>query len=506
MNVTARAPRAPTLVEALVPVGCLMVFLALAVIDLNHLPEIAVVSSVLRALAAIPYFGDALQASIPVHLPLAAAAAVAALMALRLGWSWREIEESFVQGIMLALGAVLILLVVGVLIGTWIASGIVPLLIVYGLKLLSPDYFLLATCLICGVVSLATGSSWTTAGTVGIAFIGIGTALGIPLPMVAGAIISGAYFGDKMSPLSDTTNLAPAVAGAELFEHVRHMALTTGPSLVLALILYWLLGLGYGGQAASLEAVNVITNGLSAGFNLTPWLLLPPVIVLGLVVMRVPALPAVLLGALMGGAAASIFQGVSFSHVLEISYGGFKSETGQAAVDALLSRGGMESMYGTIGIILCAMCFGGVMERSGMLAAIAGAILRLAKGTGGLIAATLASCIGINLIASDQYLSIVVPGRMYREAYRKAGLHPKNLSRCLEDAGTLTSPLVPWNSCGAYMYATLGVFPLAYLPFAFLNLINPVVSAIYGYTGWTITRVKIENDATSSAPPSEPVH
>ena len=485
----AHAPRKPTLGESLVPVAFLVVFMAAAVIDVNALPEIAGVTPALKALAAIPYFGSVLQAAIPTQIPLAAAAAVAAIMTLRLGWSWRDVEHGFADGIKLSLGACMILLAVGMLIGTWIAGGIVPMLIVYGLKLISPQYFLLAACLCCSVVSLATGSSWTTAGTVGIAFIGIGTALGIPLPMVAGAIISGAYFGDKMSPLSDTTNLAPAVAGSELFEHVRHMCWTTGPSMALALILYWLLGLRYGHASASLEAVQTISTTLGQTYAITPWLLLPPVLILVMVVLRMPALPAVVIGAVVGGVFASLFQGTSLAAVLDIAYNGVKAETGVKAVDELLSRGGMSSMYGTIGIIICAMCFGGVMEKSGMLGTLAGAILSRAKSTGSLITATLGTCIGSNIIAPDQYLSIVVPGRMYREAYRQAGLHPKNLSRALEDAGTITSPLVPWNSCGAFMFATLGVFPLAYAPYAFLNLINPCVSALYGWTGWTITKL-----------------
>lgn len=488
MSTSPRAPRLPSLGESLLPVGCLIVFLAVAVIDVNALPPIPVLTPLLQVLAGVPYFGTALQAAIPTQIPLAGAAAVAALMAVRLGWRWHDIEASFAEGIKLALPAAMILLVVGMLIGTWIAGGIVPMLIVYGLKLLSPHYFLLATCAICGVVSLATGSSWTTAGTVGIAFIGIGHGLGIPPAMTAGAIISGAYFGDKMSPLSDTTNLAPAVAGSNLFEHVRHMAFTTGPSLLIAFILYWLLGLKYGADTVSADSIQQITGTLAAKYQITPWLLIPPGVVLAMVLLRIPALPAVFVGALIGGACASLFQGTSFADVLNVAYGGFKAETGVKAVDDLLSRGGMSSMYGTIGIIICAMCFGGVMEKSGMLGRIAGTILRAAKGTGGLITATLATSAGCNVIAPDQYLSIVVPGRMYREAYRQAGLHPKNLSRCLEDAGTLTSPLVPWNSCGAYMYATLGVFPLAYLPFAFLNLVNPLVSALYGWTGWTIEK------------------
>ena len=487
MSTATPTARAPSLGEALVPVGCLMVFLAGAVLNLNELPDIAVVTPLLRAFASVPYFGDVLRASIPVQLPLVAATAVASLMAWRLGWSWRAIHESYLQGIKLSLSAVLILLVVGMLISTWIAGGVVPMMIVWGLKLLSPSAFLLATCLICAIVSLVTGSSWTTAGTVGVALIGVGQGLGVPLPMVAGAIISGAYFGDKMSPLSDTTNLAPGVAGVELFDHVRHMAYTTGPSLLIALGLYWLLGLRFGGDVIEAASIGAMVGGLEDGFALSGWLLLPPLLVFGMVMAKVPALPALVSGVLAGGVLASGMQGVSFSQLLGLAYDGYVSQTGVAAVDDLLSRGGMSSMYGTIGIIVCAMCFGGVMERSGMLDRIAGAILSLARSRGGLVGATLGTCLGINLVASDQYLSIVVPGRMYRGAFARAGLHPKNLSRCLEDGGTLTSPLIPWNSCGAYMFATLGVFPLAFLPFAFLNLLNPLISLLYGCTSCTIS-------------------
>lgn len=486
MSDSTRSVRAPTLGEALVPVGFLVVLLAGAVLNLDDLPRLAVITPVLEALARVPYLGSVLHASIPVQIPLLAAAAIASAMAWRLGHSWSHIQRSYLDGIKLALGAVLILLVVGMLIGTWIASGVVPMLIVWGLKLLSPGAFLVAACAICAVVSLVSGSSWTTAGTVGVALIGVGAGLGVPLPMVAGAIISGAYFGDKMSPLSDTTNLAPGVAGAELFDHVRHMIWTTGPSFLIALLLYWLLGLRYGGDSVEAGNIAAIVDGVTGQFNLSGWLLLPPLLVLGLVIARVPALPALVAGTLAGGLAASVFQQESLANVLAISYDGYVAETGVAAVDDLLTRGGMSSMYGTVGIILCAMCFGGVMEKSGMLGRIADSILELAKSRGGLVVATLGTCTGINLVASDQYLAIVVPGRMYRSAYAKRGLHAKNLSRCLEDAGTLTSPLIPWNSCGAYMFATLGVFPLAYLPFAFLNLLNPLISALYGYTGWTM--------------------
>jgi Na+:H+ antiporter, NhaC family len=501
---SSRTVRSPTLGEALVPVVCLVVFLAGSVLNLNDLPEIAVLTPTLRALGSIPYFGSVLQASIPVQIPLVAATAVAALMAWRVGLRWDEIHDSFLNGIRLSLGAVLILLIVGVLIGTWIASGIVPMLIVLGLKLLSPGAFLVATCVICAIVSLVTGSSWTTAGTVGVALIGVGTGLNVPLPIVAGAIVSGAYFGDKMSPLSDTTNLAPAIAGSELFEHVRHMMLTSGPSLVVALVLYWLIGLRYGEGTVDAAAVNAIVGGLSTHFHSSGWLMIAPLLVVGLVVMRVPALPALLVGAILGGVSAGVFQGTSFAKILTIAYDGYVAETGVVAVDELLTRGGLASMYGTVGIILCAMCFGGVMERAGMLGRIAQAILGVAKSRGGLVTATIGTCVGMNVVASDQYLSIVVPGRMYRAAFARARLHPKNLSRCLEDGGTLSSALVPWNTCGAFMFATLGVFPLLYLPYAFLNLVNPLVSIIYGYTGWTMTPGAAETAEATSAEPRQP--
>ena len=489
-EVTDRPRRAPTLGESLLPIGCLVIFLGAAVINLDDLPEIWGITALLNVLASIPYFGAVLHASIPVQIPMMGATAVAALQGLRLGWRWRDIEESFKDGIRLSMGAILILMLVGVLIGTWIASGVVPLMIITGLNLLSADWFLFAACLICAIVALATGSSWTTAGTVGVALIGIGGGLGIPLPLVAGAIVSGAYFGDKMSPLSDTTNLAPAVAGSELFEHVRHMLYTSGPSFVISLILFFVIGRSYGEGSASLENVENMVSTVTTNFDLNAWLWLAPLMVIGMVVMKVPALPALFIGAGLGGLFASIFQGMPLSGVLAVTYDGYVADTGIAAVDELLTRGGVASMYGTIGIILCAMSFGGVMEKCGMLERVAAALLSVARGTTGLIWATLGTCLGINIIASDQYLSIVVPGRMYRSAFEKAGLHPKNLSRCLEDGGTLTSPLIPWNTCGAFMYATLGVFPLLYLPFAFFNLINPLISALYGYTGWTLERLK----------------
>lgn len=488
--------RAPTLAEALLPVGALLLFLTAAVINRHDLPDIAMLTPLLELLARVPMLGSVLEVSIPVQIPLVAATVVAGLMAWRLGLPWEEIQTGMLQGIRSAMGSILILLVVGMLIGVWIASGVVPMLIAWGLQLLSPTWFLAAACIICAVVSLVTGSSWTTAGTVGVALIGVAQGLGVPLAMAAGAIISGAYFGDKMSPLSETTNLAPGVVGVDLFEHIRHMLFTTVPSIIIALILYALIGLFYSGGQMEASDLAAYVAGLEEAVTMSGWLLVPPVLVLVLVIRRVPALPALVVGVVAGGIAAMVLQGESLAGVLVVAYEGFVAETGNAAVDDLLSRGGMSSMYGTVILITCALCFGGIMERSGMLGRIAEGILSVAHSRGGLIGATLGTCFGINLVAADQYLSIVVPGRMYRPAYQRRGLHLKNLSRAMEDGGTITSPLIPWNSCGAYMFATLGVFPLAYLPFAFLNLINPLVSALYGFTGWTLTPSPAQSEPT----------
>ena len=421
------------------------------------------------------------------HLPLIFATVVAAAVGLGLGHPWSVLEEGMTQGIVVGLRALLILMIVGILIGTWIASGVVPLLICYGMELLNPSWFLVACCLICALVSLATGSSWTTAGTVGVALIAVGRALEVSPGMTAGAIVSGAYFGDKLSPLSDTTNLAPAVAGAELFEHIRHMVWTTIPALLIALLAYWMLGSGAGSDLAGAPPIR---ETIENSFRLNLLLLLPPVLVIVMVAKRVPALPALLGGAILGGLLAVGVQGVPVREVLAISLSGFEPKTGDAAVDELLARGGLLSMMPTLSLIMCALAFGGVMEAAGLLGKLSAAMLGLARSTGSLIAATVGTCLGVNLLAPDQYLSIVVPGRMYAEAYRERGLHAKNLSRTLEDAGTLTSPLVPWNSCGSFMFGALAVSPAAYAPYAFINLICPVLAILYGFTGWKIVAAK----------------
>jgi NhaC family Na+:H+ antiporter len=423
------------------------------------------------------------------HVPLILATAVAALMALR-RQRWEVLERGLIDGITVGLKATLILLVVGMLIGTWIAGGIVPVLIYHGLKLLNPSIFLGAACLICCVVSVATGSSWTTAGTVGIALMGVGQGLGVPLPMAAGAIVSGAYFGDKISPLSDTTNLAPAVAGSELFEHVRYMMLTTLPSLGGALLLYGVLGWSGHHSGANAGQVDALRAALDKTFNLSPVLLLPPVLVIAMVLLRLPALPALLAGALLGAGLAAWVQGAPVKEILAAAQSGYVAKTGVEAVDKLLSRGGLDGMLPTVSLILCALAFGGVMERAGFLAALASFLRRFARGTWQLVATTAVTCVGMNALTADQYLSIIMPGRMYRDVYRQHGLHPKLLSRTLEDAGTLTSPLIPWSTCGAFMATTLGVATSAYLPYTFLNLLNPLMAVAIAAMGWKIARVE----------------
>jgi NhaC family Na+:H+ antiporter len=436
------------------------------------------------------------------HIPLILGAMVAALIAaVSLDMPWEEIQKGLTGGIVTALPAILILIVVGLLIGVWIASGVVPVMIFYGLKLLAPGYFLVATALTCALISLATGSSWSTAATVGLAMMGVGQALGIPGGMTAGAVISGSYFGDKMSPLSDTTNLAPAVAGTQLFTHIRHMVYTTVPALIIALIIFTVIGI-VRPASGSVETADylLMLSTLSESFNLTPWLLIAPAAVLFLVWKKTPALPALVVGVVTGAILLLIFQwqpgGVeaNLGALVESLYTGYVSETGVVSVDELLTRGGLSYMMDTIALIIVALAFGGIMEASGMLERLAAAILTLARSTGTLISVTVFSCFGMNILASDQYLAIIVPGRMYRTAFLKRGLHPKNLSRALEDSATLTSPLIPWNTCGAYMSGVLGVSCFAYLPFAFLNLASPLISIFYGFTGITIQKIEDDPD------------
>lgn len=432
------------------------------------------------------------------HIPLILGSAVASLIAVYYKYEWKDIKDGMLHGINLAMGAILILMVIGTMIGTWLLAGIVPAMIYYGLQLLSPGIFLIATLIICSIISLGTGSSWSTVATVGVALIAVGDGLGIPTYIVAGAIISGSYFGDKMSPLSDTTNLAPACAGTDVFSHIRHMIYTTGPSYIITVIIYAFIGMAYSDGTLDTNNINSILSTIETHFYISPILLIAPVLVILMVVLKIPPLPALLIGSMIGGIFAMVFQSASLATVFDVAQNGFFIETKIESVNELLTGGGLLGMMKTVALIICALSFGGIMEKTNMLATIAAALLARVQRTGSLVATTIFSCISMNIISADQYMSIVIPGRMYKEAFDRKGLHPKNLSRVLEDSATLTSPLVPWNTCGAFMWATLGVYPLLYLPYAFLNLINPLISLFYGYTG--ITMVKADEDYNLEQP------
>lgn len=426
------------------------------------------------------------------QLALIFAAAIAALLALRLGQSWDDIQSGIVKSIGIATPAILILLMVGALSGTWLLGGVVPAMIYYGLFILNPYIFLVAACIVSAVVSISTGSSWTTSATVGIALMGIGTSLGFNPGMTAGAILSGAYFGDKLSPLSDTTNLAAGVAGTDLFTHIRYMLYTTTPSISIALIVFAVIGFNTENSGTDISEIQQI---IASTFNINLGLLLAPVLVVVMILKRIPALPAIFIGSLIGAVLAVVFQtGViqslgeqnsyveysNYTVLVNAFFGNTSINTGNEVLDGLLSSGGMAGMLNTIWLILTAMIFGGVMESSGFLSQITAMVVSKVKGAGQLIAATAGTCVFTNLSASDQYLSIVVPGQMYKEAYKDQNLAPQNLSRTLEDTGTVTSVLIPWNTCGAFHAGVLGVATLSYAPFAVFCFVSPFMTLFFG--------------------------
>ena len=448
------------------------------------------------------------------HLGLIVAACVAAIVGVANGWKWAYMEQGILAAINRSMQACLILAIVGCMICSWLAAGTIPSMMYFGIKVISPKVFLVTACILCSIVSLATGSSWSTAGSMGVALIGVGTALGFPNVMTAGAVVSGAYFGDKMSPLSDTTNLAPAMAGSTLFDHIKHMVYTTGASLIIALVAYTVMGFMHSSSnEVDLTTLNDITAFIESASKISVVALLPPIFVIVAVILKFPALPA-----LLGG----VFIGVPFmfwnkdyiepvlndgngdtliNNIFNIMNNGITM--GKVPEDAspviqelssLLGNGGMQDMFWTISIILCAMCFGGIVDCTGIMGTFANLLLKIAKGRGGLVLATEFSCIFVNAICCDQYLALVLPGRMFKEAFEDMRLAPKNLSRCLEDSGTITSNFFPWNTCGATMRKFLGVGS-GYIPYAVLNWINPVVSIVFGFTGITMTKMTEEEYA-----------
>ena len=478
--------RKPSLLDALIPVASLVLMLAMSV---------------------YLYGADSSYGANQIALLLAAG--IGAIIGVKNGYRWKEIEAGIAHGISISVGAILILMAVGSLIATWILSGTVPTLIYFGLQWIDPSVFYPVTCIICAFVALSIGSSWTVAGTLGIALMGVASALNLSPAVTAGAIISGAYFGDKMSPLSDTTNLAPAVAGSELFSHIRHMMWTTVPSLVLALIAFTLVGFS-GETTESSSNLQEFAAVLKSQFSLGWHLLLPLVLVIFLAIKKFPAFPTMMIGALTGGVFAVIFQPdvvrtfvnqpemstglVMLTGVWTALFDGYVSNSGNEVVDDLLSRGGMYSMMMTVWLIMCAMAFGAVLEKTGILQRLLETALKAVDSTASLIITTLLTSFGSNVIAADQYIAIVLPGRLFRLEYKRRGLAAINLSRALEDGGTITSPLIPWNTCGAYMASTLGIASLAYLPYAFFNYINPLVAMTYAYLGLKIERIDPADD------------
>ena len=475
--------RAPKFIEAFIPVIVLIALLAFNV---------------------YVFEGDATGG--PNQIALLFGAVIAAAIGIGQGYSWKTIQQGMIKSINSSLGAVLILLIIGALSGTWMISGVVPTMIYYGLDILSPSYFLVATCMICAIVALATGSSWSTIGTVGLALLGIGSVMGISEGMIAGAIISGAYFGDKMSPLSDTTNLAPAMAGTELFTHIRYMMYTTIPTLVITLIIFLFLGLSLDSKT-DIAGIESMQETLNQTFVISPWLFLVPVVVVALIMMKWDALPALFIGTIAGGIAAIIAQPTIVNQLSGITDDYFMSsyvtffntiagesniETGSAAVNDLLSTGGMSGMLNTIWLVICSMCFGGAMEVTGMLKKITSSFMSKVESAGSLIAKTAGTCIFFNATTSDQYLAIVVPGRMFSNEFKNRGLKPENLSRTLEDSGTVTSPLIPWNTCGAFHAGTLGVATGTYWMFCFFNLISPIMTMLYGFLNIRIRKYSQE--------------
>jgi NhaC family Na+:H+ antiporter len=380
---------------------------------------------------------------------------------------------------------IMILFLVGALAGTWLVSGIIPAMVYYGLKVLSPSIFLPASIVIAAIISIATGSSWTTSATVGIALVGIGTALGIPTGMIAGAVISGAYFGDKMSPLSDTTNLAPAMAGTDLFTHIKYMFYTTGPTILITIIAFSIISLNI--DTTGNADVTGLLKTIAHTFNITPYLFIVPVAVIVLILLKTKPLIALGTGVLLAAVFSFIFQPEILSNLSDSKFSALINSiltdtaivTENEKLNELFSSGGMNGMLWTIYLICCAMVFGGIMDGIGALARITQSLLAVAKSVFGLFTSTVLSCIGLNIIASDQYLAIVIPGKMFKKAYQDRGLAPENLSRTLEDSGTVTSVLIPWNTCGAYQSGVLGVSVSEYFAYAIFNWLSPIMTLLF---------------------------
>lgn len=427
------------------------------------------------------------------HIPLLLACILAAAVGALHRYTWKEMLEGITEAIAAAVPAMLIILSIGILIAAWAAGGVIPTMVYYGLQIISPSFFLVTALLLCSLVSLAIGSSLSTIGTVGVALFGIGSALGVPPAVTAGAIVSGAYFGDKMSPLSDTTNLAPSVSGAGLFDHIRHMMVTTTPTYLICIVLYSILGAFYGRGETSDEAQIALTlETLEEHFVIHPLLLLPPLLVLLMVIFKIPALPGLMGAAALGVLSAFFVQGVTVPEMLSALMDGFKTETGVATVDTLLNRGGIMSMMKTVALMTLALSFAGIYERTGMAESILRKIVARVKSDRGLVVATILTAWGVLIGTGQQYVAIILTGRLFRPLYEEHRLKPQNLSRALEDAGTVFGGIVPYSTGAGFTESALGVSAWQYGFFTFFGWINPLVSIIIALLGKSMPRKQAE--------------
>jgi|LGVE01.1.fsa_nt_gb NhaC family Na+:H+ antiporter len=448
----------------------------------KKMPSFGASAFVFLSIVTILIFGI-MVLHVDIHVLLILGLIVTSLVSFKLGYTFDDLIDGMKNSISRAMTALLIFILIGAIIGTWITAGTVPALIYYGLKFLTPMFFLPIGLILCSLTSLATGTSWGTAGTIGIALMGMGVALGIPAPMVAGMIVSGAFFGDKMSPISDTTNLSAVSAGADLYDHIKAMSLTTVPSYLIALVLYTILGLKFANGAGNTDDIMIIQNTLETSFNLNPIVILPMVVLFGLNLKKVPAVPAMIVGVFTGVLVAIVFQGTSLSAALSAVNYGYGNATGVPLVDNLLLRGGIQRMMWTFSLSFIALSLGGVLEKVGYLRALLEGFVSKIKTVGGLVTTVIFSTILGNASMGEIYLGIIMNGVLYKDEFKKRGLKPSMLSRLLEEGGTLTGPLIPWTTAGAFMATTLGVSTMELAPYAFLNFINPILSIVLSYLG-----------------------
>lgn len=420
---------------------------------------------------------------VDIHVLLILGLTVATLVSMKLGYNFEELTDGMKNSVSRAMTAMMIFILIGAIIGTWITAGTVPALIYYGLQFLTPKFFLPIGLLLCSFTSLATGTSWGTAGTIGIALMGMGVGLGIPAPIVAGMVVSGAFFGDKMSPISDTTNLSAVSAGADLYDHIKAMSYTTIPSYIIAMVIYTFIGFKYANGTGNPEDIEIIQSTIAANFNLNPIVILPMVVLFGLNLKKVPAVPAMIIGAATAIIVAIVFQGTSLSAALSAVNYGYGNETGVALVDNLLMRGGIQRMMWTFSLSFIALCLGGVLEKVGYLRALIVGFIGKIKTAGGLVLTIICSTMLSNAAMGEIYLGIILNGTLYKDEFQKRGLKPAMLSRLLEEGGTLTGPLIPWTTAGAFMATTLGVSTMQLAPFALLCIINPILSIVLSFMG-----------------------